>query len=137
MGEGEAEQFIKDNDVVFSIAFGPVLVENGELQYCESYPIGEIDTQYSRSCIAQKGELHYFLMTINHTQQANPRATINQLANYVYAKGVDQAYTLDGGQTSEIVMMGGPVNYVDYGNERPVSDIIYFATALPSQEVSK
>jgi hypothetical protein len=137
MGEGEAEQFIKDNDVVFSIAFGPVLVENGELQYCESYPIGEIDTQYSRSCIAQKGELHYFLMTINHTQEANPRATINQLANYVYAKGVDQAYTLDGGQTSEIVMMGGPVNYVDYGNERPVSDIIYFATALPSQEVSK
>jgi hypothetical protein len=137
MGDGEAEKFIQDNDVVFTIAFGPVLVENGELQYCESYPIGEIDTQYSRSCIAQKGELHYFLMTINHTQEGNPRATINQLANYVYAKGVEQAYTLDGGQTSEIVMMGGPVNYVDYGNERPVSDIIYFATAIPSQEVSK
>ena len=33
-------------------------------------------------------------------------------------------------------MMGGPVNYVDYNNERLVSDIIYFATAIPSQEVS-
>lgn len=137
MGDGEAEKFMEDNNVVFTIAFGPVLVENGELQYCESYPIGEIDTQYSRSCIAQKDKLHYFLMTINHTSEANPRATINQLAEYIYSKGVQQAYTLDGGQTSEIVMMGGPVNRVDFGNERPVSDIIYFATAIPSQEVSQ
>ena len=52
---------------------------------------------------------------------------------------MDKAYTLDGGQTAEIVMMGGPVNYVDYNNERLVSDIIYFATALPGggQEVSQ
>lgn len=135
-GAGETETFIKDNDVVFSVSFGPVLVDNGELQYCASYPIGEIDTQYSRACIAQKGELHYFLMTINHTADTRPRATINKLAEYVYSKGVDKAYNLDGGQTSEIVMMGGPVNWVDYGNERTVSDIIYFATAIPSQEVT-
>ncbi len=134
-----AEQFIRDNDILFSVSFGPVLVDNGELIPCESYPIGEINTEYSRSCIAQKGELHYLLMTINHTMDARPRATINELGSYIHSKGVDKAYTLDGGQTSEIVMMGGPVNYVDYGNERLVSDIIYFATALPggSQEVSQ
>ena len=133
-----AEQFIQDNDILFSVSFGPVLVDNGELIHCDSYPIGEINTQYSRSCIAQKGELHYLLMTINHTMDARPRATINELGSYIHSKGVDKAYTLDGGQTSEIVMMGGPVNYVDYNNERLVSDIIYFATALPSgsQEVS-
>ena len=134
----DAEQFIQDNDILFSVAFGPVLVENGELIYCASYPIGEIDTQYSRSCIAQKGELHYLLMTINHTPDARPRATINELGSYIHSKGVNKAYCLDGGQTSEIVMMGGPVNYVDFGNERLVSDIIYFATAIPSsQEVSQ
>ena len=133
-----AEQFIQDNDILFSVSFGPVLVDNGELIHCDSYTIGEINTQYSRSCIAQKGELHYLLMTINHTMDARPRATINELGSYIHSKGVDKAYTLDGGQTSEIVMMGGPVNYVDYNNERLVSDIIYFATALPSgsQEVS-
>ena len=134
-----AEQFIQDNDILFSVSFGPVLVDNGELLQCDSYPIGEINTEYSRSCIAQKGELHYLLMTINHTMDSRPRATINELGSYIHSKGVDKAYTLDGGQTAEIVMMGGPVNYVDYNNERLVSDIIYFATALPGggQEVSQ
>ena len=136
MGEGEVQKFIEDNDVVFSVAFGPVLVDNGELQYCESYPIGEIDTQYSRSCIGMTDDLHYLLMTINHTPQGTPRANINELARYIYAKGVQKAYTLDGGQTAEIVMFGGPINNVDFGNERAVSDIIYFATAIPNEEVT-
>ncbi len=136
MKAGETEKFIKDNNVVFAIAFGPVLVDKGELQYCASYPIGEIDMEYSRSCIAQKDTLHYFLMTINHTDDARPRANINELARFVHSKDVIKAYTLDGGQTAEIVMMGGPVNKVDFGNERAVSDILYFATAIPSQEVS-
>ena len=132
MGEGEAQRFIDDNDVVFAIAFGPVLVDNGELQEITSYPIGEINTMYSRSCISMKGELHYLLMNINWDGD-RPRATIPELGRYVYSKGVDKSYTLDGGQTSEIVMMGGPINHVDFGSERSVSDIIYFATAIPEE----
>ena len=50
-------------------------------------------------------------------------------------KGVQKAYTLDGGQTAEIVMFGAPINHVDFGFERTVSDIIYFATAIPEEEV--
>lgn len=136
-GEGETQKFIEDNDVVFAIAFGPVLVDNGELQYCERYPIGEIDTEYSRSCIGMYDELHYFLMTINHTTDARPRATVNELARFVYSKGVQKAYNLDGGQTSEIIMNGEPINHIDFGFERTVSDIIYFATAIPNEEASK
>ncbi len=132
MGQGEAQRFIEDNDVVFAIAFGPVLVDNGELQEIKSYPIGEINTMYSRSCISMKGELHYLLMNINWDGD-RPRATIPELGRYVYSKGVDKSYTLDGGQTSEIVMMGGPINHVDFGSERSVSDIIYFATAIPEE----
>lgn len=135
--EGETQKFIEDNDVVFAIAFGPVLVDNGELQYCERYPIGEIDTEYSRSCIGMYDELHYFLMTINHTTDARPRATVNELARFVYSKGVQKAYNLDGGQTSEIIMNGEPINHIDFGFERTVSDIIYFATAIPNEEASK
>ena len=137
MGEGEAQKFIEDNDVVFAVAFGPILVDNGELQYCSSYPIGEIDTQYSRSCIGMTDDLHYLLMTINHTPDARPRATINELARFIYSKGVQKAYTLDGGQTAEIVMFGAPINHVDFGYERTVSDIIYFATAIPTEEGNK
>ena len=133
MGEGEAEAFIQANDVVFAVAFGPILVDNGELQYCAGYPIGEVNTEYSRSCIAMTDDLHYLLMTINHTPDARPRATINELARIIYSKNVRKAYTLDGGQTAEIIMMGGPINHVDFGEERAVSDIIYFATAIPEE----
>ncbi len=133
MGEGEAENFIAANDVVFAVAFGPILVDNGELQYCSGYPIGEVNIEYSRSCIAMTDELHYLLMTINHTPDARPRATINELARIIYSKNVWKAYTLDGGQTAEIIMMGGPINHVDFGYERAVSDIIYFATAIPEE----
>ena len=50
---------------------------------------------------------------------------------YIYAKGVEKAYALDGGQTSSMVFNGELVNRVDWGNERTMSDIIYFASAVP------
>ena len=129
----QIQQYMKDNDVVFSLSFGPVLVDNGELQYCESYPIGEIDTMYSRAGIGMLGDLHYLLMTVNHTDM-RPRANVNEFGRYMYEKGCIKAYNMDGGQTSEIVMNGTPVNYIDFGAERTVSDIIYFASALPETE---
>lgn len=50
------------------------------------------------------------------------------------------AYCLDGGQTSEILFLGEPFNHIDNvngGGERAVSDIIYFASAIPESEVRK
>ena len=41
------------------------------------------------------------------------------------------AYALDGGQTATIVTGNERMNDVDYGGERDISDIIYFATAIP------
>lgn len=130
---GQINRYVQENDVLFSLSFGPVLVDNGQLQYCASYPIGEIDTQYSRAGIGMLGDLHYLLMTVNHTD-GRPRANVNQFGQYMYEKGCIKAYNLDGGQTSEIVMNGKPVNYIDFGAERTVSDIIYFASALPESE---
>ena len=42
------------------------------------------------------------------------------------------AYTLDGGQTASILIGGELINPVQFGEERPVSDIYYFATAVPN-----
>ena len=136
-GDGEAEKFIEENDVVFAIAFGPILVDNGEIQPCDNYPIGEIWEEYSRSCIAMDGERHYFLMAVSNTEDFRPRATVSDLAALVHSKGVEKAYNLDGGQTSEILLHGEPINHIDYGYERTVSDIIYFGTAVPEGEVSE
>ncbi len=130
----QMKAFIRDNNILFSIAFGPVLVENGELQVCDWYPAGEIDRGYSRAGIGQKDHLHYFYMSLNHSAQKEARWTVNYFGEKMYERGLKQAYCLDGGQTSEIVWRGAPFNYIDFGGEREVSDIMYFATAIPETE---
>ena len=131
----ELEQFIRDNDVIFSIAFGPVLVENGEVQDCTWYPAGEPTQGYSRAGIGIYDELHYFYMNLNHSPEKAARWTVNEFAQHMHDKGIDTAYGLDGGQTGEIVFNGEPYNYIDFGAERLVSDIIYFGTCIEYGEV--
>ena len=134
----DVEQYIADNNIQFSMSFGPILVRNGELQQLTgSYAggIGEMYEQYSRSGIGQYDKLHYLIMTVNHSQDGTPRATVNQFAEIFYGKGVQNAYNFDGGQTSEVLINNERYNYVDWDNEREVSDILYFATAIPEQEV--
>ena len=127
------QQFIQENDIRFSIAFGPVLVENGQPLVCDWYPVGEINRLYSRAGIGQMGELHYLYMSLNHGSE-EARWTVNQFAEHFAEKPVITAYCLDGGQTGEVVFRNEPYNYIDFGAERTVSDIIYFATAIPEEE---
>lgn len=140
----EMQQYIDDNDIVFSLAFGPILVENGELNsspdFIEQwYPIGEVNSGYSRAGIGQVGELHYLYMSLNHSDEKQARWTMSEFGRHFYEKGVINAYGLDGGQTSEIVFQGGTAyNHVDHvngTNSRMVSDMIYFASALGGEEV--
>lgn len=128
----EAETFIRDNDVLFSAAFGPILIRDGELQDLGTgkYKIGQGDTDYSRSAIAMTDKLHYLLMTINFGSKAGV-ATIPEAAQILYDKGCVNAYALDGGQTAELWMNGKVLNNIDWNAERQVSDIFYFASALP------
>ena len=124
------EAFVHENDILFSLAFGPVLVLDGEAVECRWYPMGEVHEGYSRAGIGQMGERHYLYMSLNHGNQ-EARWTINQFAQHFAERPVQSAYALDGGQTQEIYFCGSCYNYMDFGVERPVSDIIYFATAIP------
>ena len=128
--------YMLNNDVLFSLSFGPILVDNGVLQHCDSYPISEMNLEYSRAGLGMVDDLHYLYMTVNHCNGQNPRCNVNEFAELMAQKGCIKAYNLDGGQTSEIVIHGQPINYIDFNAERTVTDIIYFATALPESEVS-
>lgn len=129
-----AEQYIQDNDVLFTLAFGPVLVANGQPHESSgSYLLGQVNETYSRSVLARGEPNHYLLMTINHGYNA-PTATIAQTREIMVQKGVTDAYVLDGGQTAEIIMQHKVLNHIDFDAERAVSDILYFATALPEEE---
>ena len=127
----QLEQFVREKDIRFSLAFGPVLIRDGVRCDPWDYPIGEIKGSYSRAGIGQKGKLHYILTTVNG-EYFHRLPSIYLFTSGVEQFGCDSFYALDGGQTATIVMNGQVVNRVDYGGERAISDIIYFATAVPN-----
>jgi exopolysaccharide biosynthesis protein len=60
--------------------------------------------------------------------------TSRDFANTLISKGCISAYALDGGQTAMIFSGDAVINRINYNQERTVSDILYFATAFPSEE---
>ncbi len=130
----ETQRFVDDNDILFSLAFGPVLIDNGVPKENLNYRIGETMQRYSRSAIGQIGEGHYLMMTIGHVYPYKECCILKGAQDIMLLKGCVNAYTLDGGQTAEVIWRDKPYSYVDWGVERTVSDIIYFATAVPEDE---
>jgi exopolysaccharide biosynthesis protein len=130
-GEAELQRYIEENNVRLSLAFGPVIVEDGEQVYTGPYPVGENGDNFSRAAICQMEDLHYLLCAANMEYGYPMVPTLNEFAGFLTATGCRTAYTLDGGQTAAIAMQDTLVNQVSYGSQRRISDIVYFATALP------
>lgn len=130
----QAQQFVDDNNIRFSLAFGPILVRDGVACTPAKYMLGEIDGNYSRMALCQTDDLHYLLVNATAELKTQVRPNIVEFADVLVSYGVDRAYALDGGQTTVIAMDGELITSVDYGFQRQISDIIYFATALPDGE---
>ena len=133
----ELEQYVADNDVLFSIAFGPILIRDGQVRECYWYPVGQVEEIYSRAGIGWVDDLHYLYMSLNHAPEKAGSWTVNQFARHFGEKDVQTAYCLDGGQTGEMVFQGRPYNHIDFGVERTVSDNIYFASAIGAVEIQE
>ena len=95
------------------------------------YGVGEINEGYARAALLQMDTLHYIVVTANTTGVYQEIPTVEQFRKNVAATGCRHAYSLDGGQTATIVMNDELVNRPVYGQQRKISDIIYFATAVP------
>ena len=132
--EAAARKFVEDNRIRFSLVFGPVLVDNGVECVPGSYPMGEINGYYSRMALCQRDKLHYLLINSTAERDTQKRHTVKHFAQIIAEKGCQKAYALDGGQTTVITMDDRYINDVDFGFQRKISDIIYFATALPDGE---
>ena len=59
---------------------------------------------------------------------------LDRVADALVSLGVPAAYALDGGQTASVIVNNRLVNPVDWGEERTMSDIVYFASAIPEGE---
>lgn len=131
--EAEAQSYMDEHDIRFSLSFGPILVKDGEYACPNGYSLGEVKERFPRSAICQMDSLHYLYVAANMEPHYWGRPTMTEFAQYLLETGCKQAYALDGGQTSTVVMNNSVINNVNYGSERLISDIIYFATAMPEK----
>jgi len=126
-----AQKFVDDNNISFSISFGPILIDDGKRCEPPSYNLGEVNDNYARAALCQMGPLHYLVVVAN-AEGRNPYSpTIHDFAATLDTFGCQKAYTLDGGNTGSIVMNGKLINRTPFGYQRSQGDLIYFATALP------
>ena len=120
----------KSGDVIHTFAFGPVLVNEYKVKQSyklTSYICQEMDP-YPRAAICQFDyDKHYLLCTVE-----KPGLTLTEFAEELEKCGVRFAYNLDGGQTATLIFNQTRFNKAAYGGERPVSDMLYFATAVPN-----
>lgn len=129
----QARAYIEENDIQFSLCFGPILVDNYEMRETSSYGVGEPKDHYARAALCQMGSLHYLIAVANTEGPWQRVPTVNEFAKNIVATGCRMAYSLDGGQTASIVMNDELINRPVYGEQRNISDIIYFATAIPEE----
>lgn len=130
----ELQAFADENDISFSLSFGPILVKDGENVCPTGYFLGEVKERFTRAAICQMDELHYLFGAINMEQRHFRVMTMVDFAKCIAQTNCRSAYALDGGQTATVVMNHSVINHVNYGSQRNISDIIYFATAKPAQE---
>lgn len=126
----QAQQFVEENNVRFSIAFGPILIDDYERVVPWNYALGEIKDHFPRAALGQRDELHYVIVVCNQEYGYNSTPTIWAFCDQMEKLGCKDVYTLDGGQTCVIAMNDQLINAVHFGYQRQISDIFYFATAL-------
>ena len=126
------EQYVKDNDILFSFAFGPIMIEDGRNVVPKGYPVGQITDEYTRSVICQLGKGHYLMAVVCYSEER--RATLKNVAKELISLGVPNAYALDGGQTAAMTFNNQALAVNNWDAERIVSDILYFATAIPDRD---
>jgi len=131
----EVKKYVEENDIVFSLSFGPVLIRDGKPIASFDYFLGEPDSRRVRAAISQIDTLHYFLVALDCATEDGRYYGCNivEFADHLTRLKLDNAYTIDGGQTAMFMIDDHIINRIITGSERQVTDIIYFGTALPEE----
>ena len=123
-----AEQLVNDG-VVNLLAFGPALVENGEIVVNTNTEVGQAMASNPRTAIGIIDENHYIIVVSDGRTSESEGLSLYQLAEVMKSYGAKTAYNLDGGGSSTLYFNGQVINKPTTGgnkiSERAVSDIVY------------
>lgn len=123
-----AEQLVNDG-VINLLAFGPALVENGEIAVGKNQEVGQAMASNPRTAIGIIDENHYIIVVSDGRTSESEGLSLYQLAEVMKSYGAKTAYNLDGGGSSTLYFNGQVINKPTTGgnkiSERAVSDIVY------------
>ena len=88
-----------------------------------------------RMVIGQVGELEYLILCCEgpeSTDYKDQGFTLGQMAQLCYTLGMDNAYNLDGGSSTTVVLNGVKINSPSNTKRREVGDCVYFCTLIPN-----
>ena len=123
-----ADQLVIDG-VVNLLAFGPALVENGEIAVGTNEEVGQAMASNPRTAIGIIDENHYIIVVSDGRTSESKGLSLYQMAEVMKSYGVKTAYNLDGGGSSTLYFNGQVINKPTTGgnkiSERSVSDIVY------------
>ncbi|NMH32454.1 phosphodiester glycosidase family protein [Streptococcus sanguinis] len=123
-----ADQLVKEGAVNL-LAFGPSLVENGEIVVDTNSEVGQSMSSNPRTAIGIIDENHYIIIVSDGRTSESEGLSLYQMAEIMKSYGVKTAYNLDGGGSSTLYFNGQVINKpTTNGNtisERSVSDIVY------------
>ena len=125
--EISADQLVEDG-VVNLLAFGPSLVENGEITVDTNSEVGQSMASNPRTAIGIIDENHYIIVVSDGRTSESQGLSLYQLAEVMKSYGVKTAYNLDGGGSSTLYFNGQVINKPTTNgtiSERAVSDIVY------------
>ena len=119
--------------------FAPALVVNGKIYTHDNYDYNRTGRE-PRAAFGQTGPLSY-LMVVVEARGSSKGVSHEKLAEIMKELGCIQAYNLDGGNSAEMVMPGPDHDKVMFqfrgdqaAKPRALSDILFFATAVPVEE---
>ncbi len=127
--------------ILHAFIFGPALVIDGErvsvdrknqlddamIRHCEGWHGAQ------RSVLCQMEPLSYLIITSEGPEQKKGTGfSIDEMSRLAYAVGARQAFNMDGGSSTWLVLNDQRINTLKTKNFRIIQDILYFATAEPS-----
>lgn len=113
-----------------AFCFGPGLIADGEVQkfnYTEKTSCG-YPTRAQRMIFCQTGPLEYLFLATEGPEQDQPGLTVPECVELLTERGgVLQAYNLDGGNSTMVILCGDKMNAPGV-KAREIADMIVFTT---------
>lgn len=123
------EYLINGGTIVNSFNFGPALVRDYDIVNTTKRQDCGVNKKTQRMGVGQTGPLEYVMVATEGPENPGSAGlTIPEFARLMYTLGAVQAYNLDGGSTTAMMLGGKKINAPDNKKVRTVCDIVYFAT---------